>query len=60
MADRELLDTGGVDLTVITESTEVLALTRQLVRYRSYTPGAAESAMDFINGWFGARGRAGS
>ena len=56
MADRELLDTGGVDLTVITESTEVLALTRQLVRYRSYTPGAAESAMDFINGWFGARG----
>ena len=56
MADRELLDTGGVDLAVITESTEVLALTRQLVRYRSYTPGAAESAMDFINGWFGARG----
>ena len=35
---------------------EVLALTRQLVRYRSYTPGAAQSAMDFINGWFGARG----
>jgi len=34
----------------------VHALTQQLVRYRSYTPGAAQSAMDFINGWFGARG----
>src|SRR5215212_8805639 len=43
-------------LTVIAENTEVFALTQQLVRYRSYTPGAAQSAMDFINGWFGARG----
>src|SRR5215217_4497669 len=43
-------------LAVVTENTEVHALTRQLVRYRSYTPGAAQSAMDFINGWFGARG----
>src|SRR4028119_713561 len=46
----------GKHLAVTTESTEVFALTRQLVRYRSYTPGAAQSAMDFINGWFGARG----
>src|SRR5215207_5798133 len=38
------------------ENTEVHALTRQLVRYRSYTPGAAQSAMDFIDGWFVARG----
>jgi succinyl-diaminopimelate desuccinylase len=36
--------------------TEVLALTRRLVRYRSYTPGATESAVDFICGWFEARG----
>ena len=50
------MDIGGVGLAVTTESTEVFALTRQLVRYRSYTPGAAQSAMDFINGWFGARG----
>jgi succinyl-diaminopimelate desuccinylase len=26
------------------------------VRYRSYTPGVAESTIDFINGWFEARG----
>ncbi|HZF58324.1 MAG TPA: M20/M25/M40 family metallo-hydrolase [Rubrobacter sp.] len=44
------------DLAVVENRTEVLALTRQLVRYRSYTPGVAQSAMDFINGWFGARG----
>ena len=44
------------DLAVVENITEVLALTRQLVRYRSYTPGVAQSAMDFINGWFGARG----
>jgi succinyl-diaminopimelate desuccinylase len=44
------------DLAVVENKTEVLALTRQLVRYRSYTPGVAQSAMDFINGWFGARG----
>ncbi len=37
-------------------SSEVLALTRRLVRYRSCTPGAAESTLDFINGWFEARG----
>ena len=43
-------------LAAIAENTEVFALTQQLVRYRSYTPGAAQSAMDFINGWFGARG----
>jgi succinyl-diaminopimelate desuccinylase len=34
----------------------VLALTRRLIRYRSYTPGGAESTVDFINGWFEARG----
>jgi succinyl-diaminopimelate desuccinylase len=34
----------------------VLALTRRLIRYRSYTPGGAESTIDFINGWFEARG----
>ncbi|MDQ3927391.1 MAG: M20/M25/M40 family metallo-hydrolase [Actinomycetota bacterium] len=34
----------------------MLALTRRLVRYRSYAPGAVESTMDFINGWFEARG----
>jgi succinyl-diaminopimelate desuccinylase len=26
------------------------------VRYKSYTPGISQSAMDFINGWFEARG----
>ncbi len=31
-------------------------MTRRLVRYPSYTPAAAQSAMDFINGWFEARG----
>ena len=36
--------------------TEVLGLTRRLIRYRSYTPGEAESTIDFINGWFEARG----
>jgi succinyl-diaminopimelate desuccinylase len=36
--------------------TEVLGLTRRLIRYRSYTPGGAESTIDFINGWFEARG----
>jgi succinyl-diaminopimelate desuccinylase len=34
----------------------VLALTRRLIRYRSYTPGGTESTLDFINGWFEARG----
>ncbi len=34
----------------------MLALTRRLVRYRSYTPGAAESTIGFINSWFEARG----
>jgi len=34
----------------------VFALTRRLTRYRSYTPGVAQSAVDFINGWFEARG----
>jgi succinyl-diaminopimelate desuccinylase len=43
-------------LTLATNKTEVLGLTRRLVQYRSYTPGAAESAMDFISGWFEARG----
>ena len=37
-------------------STEVLGLTRRLTRYRSYTPGGAEATIDFINGWFEARG----
>jgi succinyl-diaminopimelate desuccinylase len=41
---------------VATNRAEVLALTRRLVRYRSYTPGVAESTVDFINGWFEARG----
>ncbi len=41
---------------IATNKTEVLALTRRLVRYRSYTPGAAESTIDFINSWFEARG----
>jgi succinyl-diaminopimelate desuccinylase len=43
-------------LTVVMNKTEVLGLTRRLVRYRSYTPGATESTMDFISGWFEARG----
>jgi len=34
----------------------VLALTRRLVRYPSFTPAAAESTMDFVSGWFEARG----
>ena len=33
-----------------------MSLTRRLARYRSFTPAAAESAIDFINGWFEARG----
>ncbi len=41
---------------IATNKTEVLALTRRLVRYRSYTPGVAESTIDFINSWFEARG----
>src|SRR5918998_2694288 len=43
-------------LAVAAHKAEVLSLTRRLVRYRSYTPGAAESTVDFINGWFEARG----
>lgn len=35
---------------------EVLSLTRRLVGYRSYTPGATQAAMEFIRGWFEARG----
>ena len=31
-------------------------MTRRLVRFRSYTPGVARSAIDFIHGWFEARG----
>ena len=34
----------------------MLSLTRRLVRFRSYTPGIARSAIDFIHGWFEARG----
>ena len=34
----------------------MLSLTRRLVRFRSYTPGVARSAIDFIHGWFEARG----
>ncbi len=34
----------------------MLALTRRLIRYRSYTPNGAESTVDFICGWFEARG----
>ena len=36
--------------------TEVFSLTRRLVRFRSYAPGVARSAVDFIDGWFEARG----
>ncbi len=43
-------------LAVSTNNGEVFALTRMLARYRSYTPGVAQSAVDFINGWFEARG----
>jgi succinyl-diaminopimelate desuccinylase len=41
---------------VAANKTEVLGLTRRLIRYRSYTPGGVESTVDFINGWFEARG----
>jgi succinyl-diaminopimelate desuccinylase len=34
----------------------VFSLTRRLVRFRSYTPGVARSTIDFIHGWFEARG----
>ena len=44
------------DLAVQTSVSEVLSLTRRLVRFRSYTPGVARSAIDFIHGWFEARG----
>ncbi len=43
-------------MAVLANRTEVLGLTRRLVRYHSYTPGGAESTIDFINGWFEARG----
>jgi succinyl-diaminopimelate desuccinylase len=44
-------------LTVRTGSeTEVLSLTRRLVRYPSFTPGSALSAVEFIHGWLEARG----
>ncbi len=43
-------------MAVLASKTEVLGLTRRLVRYRSYTPAGAESTIDFINGWFEARG----
>jgi succinyl-diaminopimelate desuccinylase len=43
------------DLAVTANSTEVLSLTRRLVRFRSYTPGVARSAIDFIHGWFEGR-----
>src|SRR5919112_1378907 len=43
------------DLALIANSTEVLSLTRRLVRFRSYTPGVARSTIDFIHGWFEAR-----
>jgi succinyl-diaminopimelate desuccinylase len=43
-------------LEVTTDTTEVFSLTRRLVRFRSYTPGVASSAIDFIHGWFEARG----
>lgn len=38
------------------ETREVLALTKRLVRYRSYTPQGALSAVEFIHGWLEARG----
>src|SRR5215218_5868964 len=47
---------GCLELTVAEHKTEVLSLTRRLVRYRSYTPGGAESTIDFIDGWFESRG----
>jgi succinyl-diaminopimelate desuccinylase len=43
-------------LAVISNGTEVFSLTRRLVRFRSYTPGVACSAIDFIHGWFENRG----
>jgi succinyl-diaminopimelate desuccinylase len=43
------------DLAVTANSAEVLSLTRRLVRFRSYTPGVARSAIDFIHGWFEGR-----
>ncbi len=46
----------GVVLTVELRSTEVFALTKTLVRYRSYSPAGAQSVMEFIGGWFEARG----
>ncbi len=42
-------------LALTANSTEVLSLTRRLVRFRSYTPGVARSTIDFIHGWFEAR-----
>src|SRR5918998_2293159 len=43
-------------LAVTSNGAEVFSLTRRLVRFRSYTPGVARSAIDFIHGWFEARG----
>jgi succinyl-diaminopimelate desuccinylase len=44
------------ELVISTSKAEVLMLTRKLVRYHSYTPAGTESIMDFIYGWFEARG----
>src|SRR5918998_1612957 len=43
------------ELAVTSNGTDVFSLTRRLVRFRSYTPGVARSAIDFIHGWFEAR-----
>jgi succinyl-diaminopimelate desuccinylase len=42
-------------LAVTSNGAEVFSLTRRLVRFRSYTPGVARSAIDFIHSWFEAR-----
>ena len=42
-------------MAVTSNGAEVFSLTRRLVRFRSYTPGVARSAIDFIHSWFEAR-----
>src|ERR671914_1242056 len=47
---------GDPSLAVEANNIDVFSLTRRLVRFRSYTPGVARSTIDFIHGWFEARG----
>jgi succinyl-diaminopimelate desuccinylase len=55
-AEEKNIRTERSPLVLKATTTEVFTLTRTLARYRSYSPAAAQSVMDFIAGWFEARG----